>query len=107
MLGSGCRDLPDHTAQVALGLDILTDAEIAGALLEEGVLHYVNIDSSATLIHDRNRECRRFRLWGRNIPCSWCSSHPSQSGTGQQRLSFLSEAVIEKKIPVSKCFFKF
>lgn len=30
---------PDHARKVALGLDVLTDTEVAGALLKERVLH--------------------------------------------------------------------
>lgn len=42
VLGITYRRPSDHAANIALGLDVLTDAIVAGTLLDEGVLLLVS-----------------------------------------------------------------
>lgn len=38
-----------HTGEVSLGLDVLADTEVAGSLLDEGVLHSMSVLSTISL----------------------------------------------------------
>jgi hypothetical protein len=66
----------DHAAEVALGLDILTDAIVLGALLDERVL--------ALLARAMAREMEGYAPWGPS-----CYHRPCPGGRGQAPLSFL------------------
>lgn len=81
-----------HAGEVAAGLDVLTDTEVTGTLLDEGVLTDVNI---TTL--DENRRVY-YIPWE---PSCW--HRPSPEGRERARLSFRTwEAIIEKKKRISE-----
>lgn len=85
-------DLLHHARQVALGLDILTNAEVSGSLLEEGVLVTVSL-GQITVAKE-----------GLDLP--WplsCWYRPSLEGRARARASFLWVAVIEKRKIISTC----
>ena len=78
----------DEARQVALGLDVLADAEVARALLEQRVLHMTRLDANRL----KGNACRRYLPWA-----SW-SRQPCPAGRARERLSYqTSEAVIEKE----------
>ena len=68
----------DHAADIALGLDVLADTEVLGALLDERVL--ASLES-----------CDRVSKW-REGYAPWepsCYHQPCPGGRGQAPLSFL------------------
>jgi hypothetical protein len=66
----------DHATEVALGLDVLTDAIVLGALLDERVL--------AMLERATARQMDGYVPWGPS-----CYHRPCPGGRGQAPLSFL------------------
>jgi hypothetical protein len=77
-----------HPREVAFGLDVLANAEVACSLLEERVL-------SKSAWSERRADLR-YQQNHIPLPASWLIQ-PSLAGKARRQVSFLSEAIIEKR----------
>lgn len=90
-----------HAGDIALGLDVLTDTEVAGALLDEGVLPSRQVSNQNVESAEAQRERHRLS----NIPWGPSCCQPWTGGRVREPPSFRTwEAVIEKERHQQMCF---